>query len=260
MRPTPPGRPWVRMTMGAAEVFEGPEGLVLELLPQPGDRYADAQLDDYSGARLRWRPPVRLTVEARFSAPAAAWVGTAGFGFWNAGALPGALAAPPSAVWFFFASSPSRLALSPDDPGPGWRAMVWRSPRAPRLLLPPGWASRVYRWLAHPRIARVAVDLGKRWMAVSQRLLEDLDRTAWHRYEIRWERDRVTFTVDGVPVHTASFAPAGPLGFVAWVDNQFLRLDPERGIASGFLEVPQPQALILRRMAIEAGDGWAEIL
>ena len=54
----PSDRPWVRMTMGAAEVAEDAEGLELTLLPNPGDRYADAQIDDYGGTGFIWRPPV----------------------------------------------------------------------------------------------------------------------------------------------------------------------------------------------------------
>ena len=55
-------------------------------------RMSNAQIDDYQGLprrRYRWRPPLTLTVCARFSHPAAGpgvqmpLRGTAGFGFWN---------------------------------------------------------------------------------------------------------------------------------------------------------------------------------
>jgi len=248
----PADRPWVRMTMGAAQIVADAEALHLMLLPSPGDRYADAQLDDYGGSRFVWRPPVRLIVEARFSHPMETLVGTAGFGFWNAAAMPGALIGPPSAVWFFFASPPSRIALSSADAGRGWLAMVWRSPTGPRLRIP-GWLQQgLWRLLKAPPLARTALSLGARWMAVSQRPLE-IDLTAWHRYVLRWERCQVIFEVDGEEVHRAPLAPPGPLGFVAWIDNQFLTLDPAAGLSAGLLPVPAPQALTLRRVEIESG-------
>lgn len=246
----PPDRPWVRMTMGAAEIVEDAEGLWLRLLPSAGDRYADAQLDDYSGTRWAWRPPVRLTVEARFSRPAEELVGMAGFGFWNAGAVPGVWSAPPSAVWFFFASPPSRVTLDPSDPGRGWLAMVWRSPGGGRIRFPGPLIRVLDRLLAHPGLGRAAVAVGRQWMAVSQRPIP-LDLTRWHCYEIRWHRNEVIFGVDGEIVHRAPFAPQGPLGFVAWIDNQFLVVDPSVGLTGGFLPVQAPQALCLRSVRIE---------
>ncbi|HXF68968.1 MAG TPA: hypothetical protein VNK89_04105 [Thermoflexus sp.] len=242
--------PWVRMTMGAAEVWEDAEGLWLVLLPSSGDRYADAQLDDYEGARFAWRPPVRLTVEARFSRPAEELVGTAGFGFWNAGAMPGAFTGLPSAVWFFFASPPSHVALDPSDPGRGWLAMVWRSPGGWRFPFPIPLARALQRLLERPGLSRAAIAAGRRWMAASQRSIP-IDLTQWHRYDIRWRRAEVIFEVDGEEVQRVPFAPGGPLGFVAWIDNQYLRIDPFTGLSGGFLSVLTTQALVLRRVEIQ---------
>jgi hypothetical protein len=248
----PVDRPWVRMTLGAAQITADAEALWLTLLPNAGDRYADAQIDDYGGTRFVWRPPVCLTVEARFSHPANSMVGTAGFGFWNGAAMPGALIGPPSAVWFFFASLPSRIVLSPEGPGRGWLAMVWRSPASPRLRVP-GWFQRgLSRLLKAPPLAHIALSLGARWMAVSQHPL-GIDLTAWHRYVLRWERHQVVFEVDEEEVHRALIAPAGPLGFVAWIDNQFLTLDPATGLSAGLLPVPAAQSLALRWVEIELG-------
>lgn len=245
----PSDRPWVRMTMGAAEVAEDAEGLELTLLPNPGDRYADAQIDDYGGTGFIWRPPVRLLIEARFSHPAEALVGTAGFGFWNAGGPPGTAAGLPSAVWFFFASAPSRVALEPSDPGRGWLAMVWRSPGGLRIPWPAPLIRRLQRLLDQPALARAMLTAGRRWITVSQRRIPT-DLTRWHRYGIQWRHREVLFEVDGEEIHRAPFAPAGPLGFVAWIDNQFLSLDPVAGISSGFLAVRESQSLVLRRVEL----------
>lgn len=246
----PRDRPWVRMTMGAAEVMEDAEALWLLLHPGSGERYADAQLDDYGGSRFVWRPPVRLHVEARFSRSIEELVGTAGFGFWNAGAAPGAMAGPPSAVWFFFASPPSRVALDPSDPGRGWLAMVWRSPGGWGISLPEPAARALQRLLEHPSLARMAIAAGRRWMTVSQRSIP-IDLTRWHQYGIRWHRKEVIFEVDGEEVYRVPFAPAGPLGFVAWIDNQFLVVDPSAGLSGGLLPVPAVQALALRQVEIQ---------
>ncbi len=252
MRFLPSDRPWVRMTMGTAEIIEDAEALWLRLRPGSGERYANAQLDDYGGSRFVWKPPVRLQVEARFSHPIEALVGTAGFGFWNAGAAPGAIMGLPSAVWFFFASPPSRIALDPSDPGRGWLAMVWRSPKGWRVPIPAAAARALQRLLELPWLGRMAIAVGQQWMAVSQRSIP-LDLTQWHRYSIQWHQKKVTFEVDGKEIHRTPFAPAGPLGFVAWIDNQFLVVDPSTGLSGGLLPVPAAQALALRRVEIEAG-------
>ncbi|WP_322802431.1 hypothetical protein [Thermoflexus sp.] len=249
VRLVPSDRPWVRMTMGAAEVAEDAEGLRLTLFPNPGDRYADAQIDDYGGTGFIWRPPVQLLIEARFSHPAASLVGTAGFGFWNAGAPPGTATGLPSAVWFFFASSPSRVALDPSDPGRGWLAMVWRSPGGPRIPWPAPLIRGLQRLLDHPVLSRATLAASRRWIMVSQRPIP-VDMTQWHGYGIRWMHEEVLFEMDGKEIHRAPFAPAGPLGFVAWIDNQFLSLDPDAGISSGFLAVREIQSMILRRVEI----------
>jgi len=44
----------------------------------------------------------------------------------------------------------------------------------------------------------------------------------WHSYELTWLQDGCIFTVDGKVVLQTPFSPKGPLGFVCWIDNQFL--------------------------------------
>ncbi len=74
--------------------------------------YTNAQIDDYQGLarhRFPWRPPLRLTLRARFSHPGAhesmpgpTLTGTAGFGFWNDpfAMSERRLPALPRAIWF----------------------------------------------------------------------------------------------------------------------------------------------------------------
>ena len=57
--------------------------------------------------------------------------GTAGFGFWNYPfSMRGDILMLPEAIWFFYASPPSNMALVPGIPGWGWKAQVVHSMRA----------------------------------------------------------------------------------------------------------------------------------
>src|SRR5258705_9472154 len=113
---------------GTLETAESALRLVLPGAAQ--GRYSDAQIDDYSGLRLRrfpWRPPLRMEVRARASHPVLpaggaatdalqrALQGAAGFGFWNhpltaAGGGP----RPPGSGGVFAGSPPPHM-------GPGTR-------------------------------------------------------------------------------------------------------------------------------------------
>src|SRR5438093_12491321 len=79
-RPSPR---WRRIQVGGGHLLITGDGMRVLVAGARRDCYADAQIDDYPGlprGRFPWRPPLRLTVEARVSASLA---GTAGFGFWN---------------------------------------------------------------------------------------------------------------------------------------------------------------------------------
>lgn len=117
------------------------------------------------------------------------------------------------------------------------------------MPIPAPAAQALQRLLEHPSLARMAIIVGRKWMAVSQRSIP-LDITQWHRYSIRWHPKEVIFEVDGAEIHRTPFAPAGPLGFVTWIDNQFLVMDPFTGLSGGVLPTPATQALALKRVEI----------
>jgi hypothetical protein len=48
----------------------------------------------------------------------------------------------------------------------------------------------------------------------------------WHDYRICWRLDRTVFYVDGRPLLITPMSPTGPLGFVAWMDNQAMVAKP----------------------------------
>ena len=260
-----PSAYWQRTLLGAGRLATSATGLRLTLDDATADRYSDAQIDDYSALRGRdypWRPPLRLTVRARASHPAAnpdpraagedCLRGTAGFGFWNASlSLASRSLRLPDAVWFFAASPPSNMALTPGDAGYGWKAQVVHAQRwgalaaAPPLALSALWA-------------RVSGDVrpAARWMrrltGARERQLDptQADLRAWHDYTLEWRTNQARFAVDGREVFVAPDPPAGPLGFVAWVDNQYAIVTPRGDLRFGALDCPS-QWLELASVRIE---------
>ncbi len=236
---------WVRLLLGAAEIEREPGRLRLVLEPGPAERIADAQIHDYAGRSWRWRPPLAMTVRARFSHPAERFVGTAGFGFWNDPfTLSGEVTAPPNNAWFFFASPPSAMELVEGVPGWGWKAAVLDGGRLP------GPAVRLAGLLLRvPFLLRPLGRLARARARAAEALLAH-DLTAWHDYELRWRADGCTFAVDGAEVLATACAPTPPLGFVAWVDNQYAVASPDGSIAFGRLDVARRQWLELAHVGI----------
>lgn len=216
-------------------------------------RYTNAQLDDYAGlarGAMRNRPPLRLNVRARFSHGADALTGTAGFGFWNDPFLMTELRMPalPQALWFFFASPPSDMALTLETPGWGWKAQAmdalhWRGAAALGLALPAipalrvaGWRRRLWPWFARQlRIAEAALST---------------PMTEWHDYGLEWEKDVAVFRVDGSEVLRGP-SPRGPLGLVVWIDNQYLIARPTGQVGYGLLPKVQAQWMEIGELRVD---------
>ncbi|MCC6166858.1 MAG: hypothetical protein IT329_06475 [Caldilineaceae bacterium] len=223
----------------------------LEIGAQEGTHYANAQADDYhqGGARFRWRPPLRLQVEARFSHGAEELRGTAGFGFWNDpfGMAGRARWDLPRTLWFFFAGPPSDLPLAAGVAGRGWKAATldarrWGAlatlPAAP-LIAPMLRIHRLYHWW---------------WRRVQRRLrigeaLIPVDLRAWHHYEIEWGVAQCRFWVDDRLLLSLPFAPGGPMGLVTWIDNQFMVMTPQGRFRHGVVAA-EAQWLEIRALRI----------
>lgn len=207
-------------------------------------RYSDAQIDDYQGLprrRFLWRPPLRLRVRARFSHPAGALRGTAGFGFWNDPFLMTGARMPtlPRAIWFFYGSPPSNMKLDLETPGHGWKAATIDALRPAAMLLIPAAPVLVLLMNVRP-IYRALWPPIQRALRVREATVE-ADMTAWHEYEIEWGIERAHFRVDGVTVLEDAPSPRGPLGFVMWLDNQYMVATPQGRLGWGLLEVPGRQ-------------------
>lgn len=252
-----PGAPGQRaLELGGGRVAS--DGGLRFTLPAGASGYADAQLDDYGGPRppsaprFAHRPGVALSLRARFSHPAHELHGTAGFGFWNApyGDPTTRRLALPAAAWFFFASAANDLPFAP-EPGHGWFAATIdaTTPRALALipLAPPVLLLNQFA----PLRRRLWPAVGRRLGIAAAPLAVDL--RDWRDYRLEWRGDGCRFLVDGAPVLTTPAAPRGPLGFVCWLDNQYLVLTPRGRFRAGVLPVAQEQWLEVSDLTIRRG-------
>src|SRR5258708_33121966 len=163
---------WTQTCLGVGSLQVADSLLRMSFTSVQQGQYADAQIDDYAKlARVNfpWKPPLRMAVRARSSHPAAIAEstneslailrGTAAFGFWNYPfSVRGDILMLPEAVWFFYSSPPSNMALVPGIPGWGWKAQVVHSmhPGALAAILP---TSLTVRWA---RLTSKAIPAG-RW-------------------------------------------------------------------------------------------------
>lgn len=228
-------------------------------LPPVAEGYADAQLDDYGATavhthhgRFRWQPGVRLRLQARFSHEQDGLLGTAGFGFWNApfGDPTQRRPALPQATWFFFASPPSDLPLADNAPGRGWfvatldagrKTAVPLAPLAPIILL----LNRL------PTLEKRLWPLVRRRLAISFAPIPTA-MTAWHEYDLQWRPDGCTFRVDGQTLLETAHSPRGPLGFVCWLDNQYMIATNNGRFRAGALPTATEQWMQVRQLTITA--------
>lgn len=237
---------------------DGPEGSLRLSMPPKGRGYADAQIDDYHRLprrRFRWRPPLRLSLRARASSPTP--LGTLGFGFWNdpfslslgQGGAARRLPASPRAIWFFYASPPNDFTFSAGLAGHGWRAMTLSGPRVPSLLLLPA-AMGVVIFSRLPGVRRPLLRAALRSVRASEASLA-ASLGAWHEYVLEWHACEAIFTVDGQTVLVAPHPPPPPLGFVAWIDNQYAVASPKAGFGFGVLATSESQWLEIRDLSLE---------
>jgi hypothetical protein len=253
--------PWRLTEIGRGTVSPSPGALRLAVPPTLADTYSDAQISDYAGKRdFSWRPPARLTITARTERirspdtgiPHHFLSGTAGFGFWNHPFVPGERGFRlPQAVWFFFSSPPSNMQLARGVPGPGWKAATIDATRWQFFALLPT-APVGLLLMRIPALYRLLWPVGQRAIGVSEHLLDSALLAQTHSYTIDWQTDGVAFAVDGVTVHQTPSAPRGPLGFIAWIDNQYAIVTPQGRFGFGLLPVTNEQTLIIEHIHLES--------
>jgi hypothetical protein len=245
---------WKPLTVGSGTLELADGVLRCVLSPANTRQYSDAQITDYQGLARRdfpHRPPLRLRVTARASHGTDRLKGTAGFGFWNEPFVPMQRGLPrlPRALWFFFASPPNNMALAKGVTGCGWKAATIDASRWPFLVLLPG-APLGFLLMRIPALYRVLWPVGQRALGVAEAALP-VDISTPHRYDLTWLPESVTFQVDGQTVLTAPYSPRGPLGFIAWIDNQYAVVTPPGRFGFGLIETAEPQWLALEEIDIQ---------
>ena len=240
---------WLPTEAGAGNVRQRESEIRLSLPRATCEHYHNAQISDYAAADPRFhnRPPLRLRLTARAEGDIQ---GTAGFGFWNQVFVPGRRRFRlPQAIWFFFGSPPNEIALARGVEGHGWKAATinarqWRF-HGLLPLAPIGFLLMRSKWI-YERLW----PLGQRAIGVNEATLDPQLLADCHRYAIEWRPDSVSFSVDDELVLRTAPVTSGPLGFIAWVDNQYAIVTPQGKFGWGLLDVPGPQALILRDLEI----------
>jgi hypothetical protein len=65
----------------------------------------------------------------------------------------------------------------------------------------------------------------------------------WHDYRLVWRRDGCAFFVDDQLLLQTRHSPRGPLGFVCWLDNQYMVVGADGRFRWGTLPVTSSQWL-----------------
>lgn len=241
-----------RLEIGGGRVDQSEARARLSLPVASNRRYVDAQLDDYRGLtrwRLPDRPPIRVSLRARASHAQPA--GTLGFGFWNDPfTLAGGVLSAPNTVWFFYASAPSDMALAEGVSGRGWKAATLNAGRYPTLLIAPA-ALAAIALARLPGLGRPVMTAARRFAQAHEALLDDVQLTDWHTYELDWTPGWAGFWVDGVERLRSPAPPRGPLGFVLWIDNQYAIASREGRFGFGLCELKEAQWLEVADVQIE---------
>lgn len=247
---------------GRVEISSPKENQVMLEIPPilESQRYADAQIDDYGGlarSEYLWQPSAKESIElaltASFSHTAEALIGTAGFGFWNApfGDPTVPWPALPQAVWFFFGSPPNDLPVNPLGAGnrffagtldaTTWRALAM-SPLAPFVVglnhFP------LFRQRVWPRIQ---AQLGISYVQID----DEVDITKEHDYQLLWGEEGCTFVLDGKEILATKQSPRGPLGFVCWIDNQYMRVTSTGRMGFGTLKTAHRESMCVQNFSLK---------
>jgi hypothetical protein len=240
------------LAIGGGVAERTADGALLRLPPISAQRYADAQLYDYADLRRAAypnRPPLCLSLRARFSAEEAMLRGTAGFGFWNQPFMPSQrLPRLPRYAWFFFGAPPHNMAFALGVRGNGFKAAIGDFSRPAFLALAP-FAPLGFLLMRVPTLYQRLWPIAQRAIGVAEAPLQ-VALTAWHAYRLEWLPHSVHFYVDDALVLATPYAPRPPLGFIAWIDNQYAIITPQGDLRFGVVPIQQPQWLEIAALSI----------
>ena len=175
-----------------------------------------------------------------------------GFGFWNApfGYPTISWPALPKAAWFFYASDRSNLPLASQDAGRGWFASTIDSTRAEALIMAP--FAPIFIILNNStRLRRILWPFIRNRLRISYKELA-VDMDDWHSYRLCWMEERCEFWVDETCFLRTDYSPYGPLGFVCWIDNQYLVATPSGRFRWGTLSLSTDQWLEISDLKLGA--------
>ncbi len=239
---------WHVTELGTGNVGLDDQGFSLTLPHGDGRTYHDAQISDYERrADFANAPPLRLSLRARAEGKIR---GTAGFGFWNHAFVPGQrFFRLPQAIWFFFASQPSELALAKGIASHGWKAAAFNA-RDWRFFALLPFAPLGFLLMRNATLYNALWPIGQRAIGVHEAQLDASLLDEFHTYSIEWRPDGAIFAVDGEIALSAPHVTCGPLGFIAWIDNQYAIVTPQGKFGWGLLDVTQAQSLHLRDLEI----------
>lgn len=240
---------WNITQLGSGVVQSHGGNLWLTVPPASSDTYHDAQISDYDARSRQFqnRPPLRLTVIARAEGEIQ---GTAGFGFWNHMFVPGEKGFRiPQAVWFFFGSPPNNIALAQGVPGHGWKAATFDAQNLAFYGLLP-LAPIGFLLMRNQTLYQHLWTIGQQAIGVAEVELDTVLLDEFHTYTIDWNTSGAVFAVDGQTIMETDSVPSKPLGFIAWVDNQYAIVTPQGNFGWGLLDVPQSQSLIFKMIDI----------
>lgn len=246
-------------TAGLSSVESPDSGATWKLCLDGGSEpgYRLAQLDDYRAVprkQMKWHAPLKLRVRAKISR--ADLPGTWGFGFWNDPFSAGfghqgaarRLPVLPDALWFFYASPQNYLSLRDDLPARGMLAAAFSSTRFPAPFLALGIPLLPLLFL--PPLARYLRKVLRNFVREDSAQLAHVPDD-WHTYELAWMRNKAVFFIDGRVVFETAVVPAGPLGFVLWLDNQYASFTPDGRLAFGLLDRSECACLEISELSIE---------
>lgn len=236
---------WTQVVTGGGSLNISKSILRMEYDSAIAGKYTDAQIDDYTmlgKSDYLWKPPLRMTVRARMSHPAATAKitennkdflrGTAGFGFWNKPfTMQGNIFTLPESIWFFYSAPPSNMALIPGIPGWGWKSQSIHAMRlgATSHALPLALTGAYGRLTGNTKSASKWM---QRFAGANEAIITE-DMTKWHTYTLEWHPKKSLFWVDGKLILEAAQAPTKPLGFVAWLDNEYAVATPRGELRFG---------------------------
>jgi hypothetical protein len=241
-----------RLEQGAGQLLSNEAGIQCTISASTQRIYHNAQLYDYANkqrAHYPHQPLVSFSVTAWFESESPVLAGTAGFGFWNNPLVFG-IPRLPRYAWFFYGGPPMNMALAKGVPGYGWKAAI-ADFRQPAFLALAPFAPLGFLLMRNRALYERLWPIGQRAIGAAEALIPYDMRTP-HHYALEWQGQTARFWVDDQLMLQTPYAPSGPLGFVAWMDNQYAILTPQGHFGWGVTEIRARQTLHLQNLRIKS--------